>query len=366
MKRRVIYLILIFAIILGGCSWMDGSYVSVTPHHEKLSEIQTDMLSASTYQELRQTLTDLTEAGIQNAVIYVPDYDEAQLERGMKNAIRYISQVLPVGAYAIEKVEYEIGTNAGQPAVSVNISYLHGRAELKNIRDAVDMEQVKKYIREALDGCDSSLVLYVSAYSDLDLEQLVQDYGAENPDRVMELPQLSVGIYPELGPSRVIELKFSYQTSRDALRNMQNQVQRVFASASLYISQGDAQSQKYAQLFSFLMERFDYQIETSITPAYSLLCHGVGDSKTFAMVYATMCRRADVECKVVTGTKNGEAWYWNLICEDGVYYHVDLLESWSAGELTKLTDDQMEGYVWDYSAYPEAVQAVAVTTEPTE
>jgi len=366
MKRRAICLILIFAMILGGCSWMDGSYVSVTPHHEKLSEAQNDTLSASTYQQLRQLLTDLTEAGTQSAVIYVPDYDEAQLERGMKNAIRYISQVLPVGAYAIEKVEYEIGTNAGQPAVSVNISYLHGRSELRNIRVAADMEQVKKYIREALDNCDSSLVLHVNTYSEVDLEQLVQNYGAENPDRVMELPQLSVGTYPEMGPSRVLELKFTYQTSRDALRNMQSQVQRVFASASLYIGQGDAQSQKFAQLFSFLMERFDYEIETSITPAYSLLCHGVGDSKTFAMVYATMCRRADVECKVVTGTKNGEAWYWNLICEDGMYYHVDLLESRAAGEFTKLTDEQMEGYVWDYSAYPEAVQAEIIQTDPTE
>lgn len=366
MKRRAICLALVFAMILSGCSWMDGSYVSVTPHREQLSEAQNDTLSASTYQELRQLLTDLTEAGTESAVIYVPDYDQVQLERGMKNAIRYISQVLPVGAYAIDKVEYEIGTNAGQPAVSVNISYLHGRSELRKIRVAADMEQVKKYIREALDNCDSSLVLYVNTYSEVDLEQLVQDYGAENPDRVMELPQLSAGVYPELGPSRVLELKFTYQTSRDALRNMQSQVQRVFASASLYIGQGDTQSQKFAQLFSFLMERFDYEIETSITPAYSLLCHGVGDSKTFAMVYATMCRKADMECKVVTGTKNGEAWYWNLICEDGVYYHVDLLESRGAGEFTKLTDDQMEGYVWDYSAYPEAGQAEPVTTEPTE
>ncbi len=94
----------------------------------------------------------------------------------------------------------------------------------------------------------------------------------------MELPQLSVGTYPELGPSRVMEMKFTYQTSRDALRSMQNQVQRVFASASLYISRDDAQAQKFAQLFSFLMERFDYELEASITPTYSLLCHGVGIS----------------------------------------------------------------------------------------
>ena len=366
MKCRIICLIVVVGLILGGCSWMDGNYVSVKPHHEQISEAQSGTLSAESYTQLRNLMIDLTEAGNENAVIYVPDYDQAQLERGMENAVRYITMVLPIGAYAIDKVDYEIGVSGGQPAVSVSISYLHGRSELRKIRNSKDMDVARGIIEDTLKDCATNLVLYVDNYSEMDLEQLVEDYASANPDTVMELPQVSVGYYPEQGPSRVLELKFTYQTNREALRSMQTQVQRVFASASLYINQGDAAAQKYAQLFSFLTERFDYQIETSITPSYSLLCHGVGDSKTFAMVYTTMCRRANLECQIVSGTKNGEAWYWNLICEDGVYYHVDLLESRVAGEFTKLTDDQMEGYVWDYSAYPEAGQVEVIETEPTE
>lgn len=366
MKRRFLGLVLILAVLLGGCSWMEGNYVSVTPHRTHLTEIQTDDLSAKSYSELRQIMVDLTEAGTESAVIHVAEYDQDSVKKGMEDAVRYVSQVLPIGAYAIDRVDYEIGANAGQPAISVNISYLHGRSELRNIHKVENMESVRAHIQEALVNCDGSLVLYVESYGEMDLEQLVQDYGAENPDQVMEIPQLSAGAYPQEGPRRVLELKFTYQTSRDALRNMQSQVQRVFASASLYIDQGAAAAQKYAQLFSFLMERFEYQIETSITPSYSLLCHGVGDSKTFAMVYATMCHRADVECRVVNGTKNGEAWYWNLICEDGMYYHVDLLASREIGELTKLADNQMSGYVWDYSAYPAADAVAPDSAEPTE
>ena len=100
------------------------------------------------------------------------------------------------------------------------------------------------------------------------------------------------------------------------------------------------------------MERFDYTLETSITPAYSLLGHGVGDSKAFATVYAAMCRRADLECLVITGTRDGEPWTWNMVCDDGTYYHLDLLSSHRGFQ--ELTDNEMEGYVWDYSAYPEA------------
>ena len=365
MRKNVICLVLVLALVLSGCSWMGGSYVSVTPHQESLSGVQSGSLTASNYSQLRSILSELTEAGAESAVIYVPEYEKEELEKGTEDAVRYITSILPVGAYAIDKVEYEIGTNSGQPAVSVSISYLHGRSELRRIRKAEDMDMVKTIVIEALEDCDDSVVINVQNYHDVDLVQLVADYAAENPDVVMEIPQVAIGAYPEQGIRRVLELKFTYQTSRDTLRSMQNQVRRVFASAALYINQNDAQTQKYAQLFNFLMERFDYRLETSITPTYSLLNHGVGDGRTFAIVFAAMCRSAGLDCRTVTGTKNGEAWYWNLICDEGRYYHVDLLASSDAGELVRLTDEEMTGYVWDYSAYP-ATDTSAEPTTPTE
>ena len=365
MKRSVICMGLVVAMILGGCSWMGGGYVSVTPHHQQLSEVQSGSLTAATYTQLRAVLSELTETGAESAVILVPEYDPDMLEEDMQSGIRYITEILPIGAYAIDKVEYEIGTNAGQPAISVSISYLHGRSELRQIHRTETMEDVKTIIRETLEDCGDSVVINVLNYTDTDIVQFVSDYAAENPNVVMEIPQVAIGLYPDQGIRRVLELKFTYQTSRDTLRAMQTQVRRVFASASLYINQNDAEAQKYAQLFNFLMERFDYKIETSITPSYSLLSHGVGDGKTFANVYAAMCRSAELDCRTVTGTKNGEAWYWNLICEGGRYYHVDLLASSEAGELVRLTDEEMIGYVWDYSAYP-ATQAKPQQTEPAE
>ena len=166
---------------------------------------------------------------------------------------------------------------------------------------------------------------------------------------------MEVGVYPNDQPgTRIVELRFTYQTSREALRQMQNQVNRVFSSAELYITSDNTDIQKYSQLYSFLMERYDYSLDTSITPAYSLLIHGVGNSEAFASVYAAMCRQAGLECQVISGTKNGEAWYWNLIRVDGKGYHVDLLEASSQGGFFYLTNEQMEGYVWDYSAHGDA------------
>jgi hypothetical protein len=184
----------------------------------------------------------------------------------------------------------------------------------------------------------------------------------------METPQISVVVYPETGQQRVIELKFTYQNSRATLRQMQSQVSSVFSSAELYVIGKGNTMEKAALLYSFLMERYDYVMQTSITPAYSLLQYGVGDNKAFASVFAAMCEQSGLRCQVVTGTRRGEPWFWNLIYVSGVYYHVDLLACNQLGGFRAWTDADMNGYVWDYSAYPESVlpEPEIPGTEPVE
>ena len=97
--------------------------------------------------------------------------------------------------------------------------------------------------------------------------------------------------------------------------------------------------------------------------------HGVGDSKAFASVYAAMCTKAGLDCQVISGTRAGEPWFWNIICEDGVYYHVDLLRCYREGGYRKQGDTDMTGYVWDYTAYPVCgiqEEAPPETQEPAE
>lgn len=353
--KRFFCLILGISLLLSGCgSWLSASHVTVTDHEEQGSSIQTGTVSASNYTELRDVLEHYVETGTESGIINVAEYDQNIVERGMENAVRYILQQFPLGAYAVESMSYEIGTGGGQPAISVSITYIHGRSEIRNIREVADLEEARTLIAEQLDDCSEGIVLLIEAYQETDIPQFVEDYGRENPNTVMEAPQVAVGVYPETGASRVVEVKFTYQTSRAALRQMQAQVQRVFTSAQYYISSDATDFRKFSQLYSFLMERFDYNLETSITPSYSLLCFGVGDSKAFAMVYASMCTQAGLECQIVSGTRDGSPWYWNLIRDGEHYYHVDLLRSSEAGVFQRMTDGEMHGYVWDFSAYPEA------------
>ncbi len=352
MKRRLFALGLALCLILGGCTWMDGGYSSVqfvepdTGHADQLT------LTASNYKQLLDTLVSLVENGRDSAVISVEDFDRRWLTNNVEMAIRYITRNHPLGVYAVEEITCEPGTNGGKNVLAVNIVYRYTLAQMRQIETVVDMDAAQSLIGEALNQCQDSVVFRVKAYEAVDFVQFVRDYADENPQWVMEVPQVTQAVYPDSGLERMVELKFTYHTSRNALRGMQSNVQTVFRAAELSVMGDYTEAEKYAMVYSFLMERFDYQYDSSITPAYSLLRHGTGDSRAFAVVYREMCDNAGIACQVISGTRDGEAWFWNIIYVDGVYYHLDLIRCQQRGRFAPAGDAEMAGYVWDYSAYP--------------
>lgn len=352
--KRLIPCILAIGLLLTGCgNILDGNYHNVTPHEVQTNQPDSQIAAVSNYAGLCQTLADMVESGAESGIISVSRYDQEMIAQDMDFALAELMNTNPICAYAVEQIRFELGTNAGQPAIAVNITYLHGRTEILKIRHLESWEQVESAMAQALDDCDSGLVLHVEDYEEMDFDQWVTDYALDHPDRVMEVPQVTANLYPEEGEQRVVELKFIYQNSRETLRTMQSKVSPMFNAAVIYAGEDADQAERYFKLYSFLMGLSqNFQLETSITPAYSLLQHGVGDAKAFAAVYAAMCKEAELECIVVTGTKSGEPWYWNIICCDGVYYHLDLWECDGQDQFVTKVDGDMSGYVWDYSAYP--------------
>jgi len=370
MKKIAMVTVLSFLLccMLSACNlWINGNYSSVTPHHEDTPSDLPENMEANSYIELRDFVANMVASGTQSGIIYVPRFNEEQIIAHMDLVERYITGSDPIGSYAVGEITYDVGTNAGRQALVVNIRFAHNRSEILKLKSAMNMQQAEDLIYAALSKCEAGVVLIVDRYETRDFAQLIQNYADSNPQLCMEVPQVNVVTYPDRGFERVVEVMFSYQNDREILRSMQDMVRPFFYSAELYV-RGDAEPlEKYSQLFSFLMERYNYTIETSLTPAYSLLRHGVGDSKAFATVYSAICRQSGLDCQVVTGTRNGEPWYWNAIYLDDVYYYVDLLSSNESNEFTPKVFNEMSGYVWDYSAYgEESAPNQEESSDPTE
>lgn len=353
MKRSFLVVCILFCTLLGGCAfWMDGERLSVTPHQEQIPQAGDEVIEVFSNAEMQSAVVNLIESGADRGILTASAFSRGTLHYYADAAIESILQNNPVAAYAVNKITYEIGTNRGEPVIAFNIDYIHDRSEILRIKPAKSMSDAESLIYGALANCEESLVLHIKQYKQIDFAQLIQDYGNNNPNIVMEIPRIVTNTYPEQGDDRVIELIFTYQTSRDQLREMQELVSTVFTSAELYVDETANVSGIFSQLYAFLMERHDYVLETSITPAYSLLHHGVGDSRAFANIYGKMCRQEALDCRVVTGTRNGQPWCWNIIRYRGVYYHVDLLYCKEIGKFSMQDPFDMDGYVWDYNVYP--------------
>ena len=304
------------------------------------------------YSELYSVLTEQVEAGAKEVFLSVNLGGEALARSNLDKAIAQLCQENPFAGYAVDKITYEFGSNIGHNTAAVTITYLENRMEIQKIQRAENLEQAKTLISEQLKSCSTGMVLYLENPADTDFVQLVTDYAQNYPQYVMEIPEVAVNLYPENGAKQVVEIKFSYQTSRDSLRTMQARVHPVFASAAIVAQKPGTPEEKLSQLYTLLMERYpEYEFQTSITPTYSLLLHGVGDARAFATVYAAMCREAGINCKLVTGTHQGAPWVWNVVQTDSGWYHVDLLQCRNEGLFSLGTDSTMSDYVWDYSAF---------------
>jgi len=246
--QRLTAVFLCLCLLLTGCGWLDGEYHSVTPHQQHSGSSDTKTETAENYLQLRTAMENMVFSGIENRVISVSDFQDEQLQRALEMAVRYVKSTDPIGAYAVEDISYEVGTIGSTTAVAVKITYRHERSEIQKIRKVDNMDQARSLIEAAIANCDANLVMLVDHYSPTDVQQLVDDYAQANPSAVMETPEVTEQLYPDSGQERVWTLRFTYQTSRDDLRIMQGQVERIFNSAALYVSQDAGDARKLSQL----------------------------------------------------------------------------------------------------------------------
>ena len=78
MKRKVVALVLLAALLLPGCSWMDGDYVYVEPYVIQGAEVHAGSVSASDYAQLLQVLEQLVDSGTESCTIDIGDFDRKE------------------------------------------------------------------------------------------------------------------------------------------------------------------------------------------------------------------------------------------------------------------------------------------------
>lgn len=357
MKRVTAFVtvLILISCLLGGCElWMSGEYYSVTPHGEHTEQTGDVVIKVSSFNQLKNVLYINVSSCVTKLIVSVSSFNDVTVDFYLQTVVNYILNETAIGAYAVEKIDYEIGTNRGEPVVLFEIKYRYSSIEILSMHKVNDSEDLISNALDSIDHRENRVVLFVENYSETSIDRVVDDYIMTNGDRIVEIPQYHISIYPKIGTQRIVEMVFDYENNNQELQKKQEEIETVLLNAEKINKDNTQILSIYEGFCSFLSEHANYTKESSIMPVYSLLCKQTGDSKAFAMTFASLCRRAELNCLVVSGTYNNENRYWNLVRFRGKYYHLDILACINDGEFTIKTGSEMSGYQWDSEKYPEA------------
>ncbi len=354
---------LLSLLLLSGCSMVQNEVLSVSPHVEQPTQPSTQPTQSNTIvsnrDELRGAVLSLISNWVEQGEIWVQDYN-GDVQKDLDDAILYATQEHPDGSYAVDYMQAEFSGNSAQGRITVSSVFRRSAAEIASIVTVADNAAAMEHIRAALKDYSIALTLRIRNYSEVDFPQIIRRLCLENPTQYLVLPTMSANLYPKEGDMRILELHLSYPETKEQMREKLQSVQTTLSSASAYVMTGKTDADRVRLLSRFLTERVQYvaEEEEPTMPAYSLLQEKAAHSLSFASVFYAECTSAGLHCRIVEGARGEKVHYWNMVCIDGLFYHVDLQRSIEAElrELQLLYDEDLlfEGYVWDNASFPSA------------
>lgn len=372
MKRLAAFLTaaLLCAGLCACAQLVPSSYSSVTPYTETQPEpeiVNPDMRLAANMAELKQAIRSFVEGHIEHGLIRVYSYT-GDVEDDLTTAAYQVAREDPYGAYAVDYITHSCSLIVSYYEIEIDITFRPDIVSSDALSYAISTSGAKKLIEQAIDQYEDHLVLYLTYYnSELDVQALAAAYCAQAPARLMAVPVVQTTMYPENGQSRILDIRFSYPHDAATLRDMAKAVDESLEAASVYVRYRQSEHEKAALLFTYLLERLIYVEAESQTPVYALFCEGLVSNQGAAVSWQLLCDAAGLDCITVSGMRAGNAYLWNILQLDGVYYHVDIFRDLLAGEaLNCRSDADMTDYYWDVSQYPACPPLEPEEQEPVD
>lgn len=371
MKRcMAIFLLAVLLCSVSACR--SAEYLHIQEHVDPFSyketteqETEAPRLSASDYYSLRSVLLSLMTDGAEHTQVFLENYS-GSADTDLKRVCVYMTDTDPVGAFAIDYINYELINDRSGLSAIFDIVYRRSAGEIAAIRSVRGNEQADNAIYAALEEFAPSVTLQISGYTDEDFEKTVRAYCLQHPDKTVLCDEVSVSVYPQTGNVRVAEFHFRYDATKDELRSMTADTATVLTSAYNYMRYGETAEDCAKLALSYLVGRFRYEEDPAAT-VYTLLCEGISNSMAFSSAFARLCNNADIPCLIVEGEKQSQPYDWTLLQVNGVWYHFDVAQTVlsESRELNLKTDSEMSEYDWDTEAYP-VCDGTPVETQPPE
>lgn len=357
-KKSILALALAGILALSGCSsLLERDYIHMTPYEPfSSSNAGGSSLRVENYQDLLNAVLYLVSQGAEHGVLNLYNYTAQDVEADLARACLEVVQEDPLGAYAVDYIKHDHSLIVSYYEVNIHIAYRRTADQLSSITSVTGSSALRQEFRRALISFSPQTTLRIGYFTEDEdyIRELVEQAYYDAPAAALGMPEFTVSLYPNSGYQRIVEVNFTYHDTYERLLQHSQALKEL--AALLVPKNPTAETLRDVLLSMTILEEDDVH-----STAYDALVHGLANSEGAALGYQLLCDQAGLTCTVVRGQLNGAEHFWNLISEDGsTFRHVDL----SAG-LFSLTDDELtraDGYEWDLTAYPAAIDPAAETT----
>lgn len=358
MRARLLALLLAPALLLTSCAGLlDREFSEVTPHNAApTAEGDPSILRAESYQELVNALLYFVTTGAETGTVrlYV---DSEEVDGDLEAACLEVVQEDPLGAYAVEFIKYSVTPVVTYHEADLQITYRRSREQVAAIASVTGATAIRTELEEALTSFDPEVTLRVS-YFDGDedyIRRLCREAYLASPGSALDMPEITVSLYPDSGQQRVVEILLRYDLEREELERRRDALEDAAENWALELENQGLEGDELLLAAARLVRDLSADAENAGSTAYSALLGGGADSQGLAMAMTLLCQTLEVPCVTVDGTLGGEAHLWNAVRTTEGWRHLDLsaLDAPEEGSPFR-TDAQLTeaGALWNTDTTP--------------
>lgn len=378
MKKVLCALAVLVLLGMTGCAALfEKEYISVEPYQaepvvpEGESHGEAAVSSISNYASLKRAIEQLVSEHAESAELQFQNYD-GSISQDISTACWEVKSSTAIGAFAVDYISYDLSRIVSYYQADIFITYKRSADQMAALENVINVSELNARLDEAIRENKTYLVLEVtvaSATAETVREGVRAAYYGD-PMACPVLPSVEVGIFPESGVSRIMEITLAYDADGETLSGKRQELTgAVETMIAVLAPEGWTEEtwpvrDRAYDVCRYVWERCTLD-ETAGTTAWDALVVGVGNSEGLAMAVEAGCRALGVECDVVMGRLDGEDHVWNMVTVDGAAYHVDV-SGWDAGEesVFLVDDETLWGrYWWDTSLYPACSQTYEESQE---
>ncbi len=385
-SKKWILLLLAAALCLtaGGCaSILEGEYRVSQSYVEELPVHEGSDVIVRSYQALKTAILTLVENGQIEGKISFSGYNGDPGE-DLPRACSELKSDNALCAYAVDYFSYDLSRIVSYYEARIFVNFRRSAEEIGQIRNIGAAFRVRDALFEAMQNAEETLVVQAVGpeLSTAELQDMAQEYYYSAPLDCLQLPYVSLRVYPGTGIYRIYEIAINYgsiESSRTVLSEQLNTAADALCAAIR--EENEALGGDGAALAELAALRLaEHSVWAQSVSGYDLTAYGAlvgkrASDEGLAMAYKALCDLLGLDCIVISGRMDKAPHVWNMVRvgdgdPDEHYRHVDvsqLLVDAGDGEPRALRGEyEMWGrYWWDIDLYPFYGETVAaIEPEP--